>query len=258
MGAVSIVITNFNKGSSVLQAVESALFQLEDIDEIIFVDDCSTDGSGYRAEAKLEKGTSAYTFIKCNQKLGPGGSKNLGISRATNALIVLIDADDLLAEDAVPTIRSAFAANPCADFLFGDYLIRDVETGSEELQSCSSIADGDGWLVPAKLAKTWILLGSSPLRRSAWQKFGGFGEKHHESDDIDFFRNAIVAGARGYYLGRPIYIWNRSRGGNNASATQAHKSRAWLRNWRFYAKFLPIRTFRAQLFTNLRKLSRWV
>ncbi len=101
--SVSVVINNFNYERYVGLAIESALAQRPRV-EVVVVDDGSSDGSrevvsSYRRRVKLvfqDNGGQAAAF-------------NSGFAAATGDVVVFLDADDLLAPQAVRTIRTKFA-----------------------------------------------------------------------------------------------------------------------------------------------------
>lgn len=85
---ISVVIPCYNSASFLEQALQSVREQTRTVDEIIVVDDGSTDGSAaiaHRAEV---------TCVSLESNSGPGAARNRGISAATGDLIAFLDADD--------------------------------------------------------------------------------------------------------------------------------------------------------------------
>src|SRR5262249_38796934 len=128
-----------------------------------------------------------------------------------------LDADDTLPEDAVRRVRAAFQEHPDADFVFGNYLKHDLDTGAVEEVDCAGLARG-GVLAPETLATgEWILYGGSPCRKELWRRAGGYRAEHtNDVQDVDFWMRALLEGARGYFVAAPIYEWHRSSAGMNA------------------------------------------
>jgi glycosyltransferase involved in cell wall biosynthesis len=100
---VSIVINNYNYGRFIRQAIESALSQTYNNTEVIIVDDGSTDGS---ADIIQEYADRATVILKQNG--GQASAFNVGVSRATGDLILLLDSDDYLLPEAVETCVEQF------------------------------------------------------------------------------------------------------------------------------------------------------
>ena len=87
---VSVVITNFNYGNYVAQAIQSVLEQVYKPHEIIVVDDCSSDNS----RQVIESFGTQITPVFRNHNGGPGACRNDGIARTTGDYFILLDADD--------------------------------------------------------------------------------------------------------------------------------------------------------------------
>jgi glycosyltransferase involved in cell wall biosynthesis len=100
---VSIVINNYNYRPFVRQAIESALTQTYQNIEVIVVDDGSTDGS---VDLIKEYADRATVILKENG--GQASAFNVGVTRATGDLVLLLDSDDYLFPNAVETCVSQF------------------------------------------------------------------------------------------------------------------------------------------------------
>ena len=92
---VSIIVPVWNPGPSVSHCVESLRGQtLEDI-EMIFVDDCGTDGAMDVVRAAAAE-DPRIVILENSENLGPGISRNNGIDVARGEYLAFIDADDYL------------------------------------------------------------------------------------------------------------------------------------------------------------------
>ena len=69
--------------------------------EIIFVDDCSSDGTKKLAESFLERSGIRYQLIANSQRMGTNRSYNFAITRAHYPVIVTTDADVFFEPDAL-------------------------------------------------------------------------------------------------------------------------------------------------------------
>src|SRR4051812_26283844 len=86
---VSIVIPTYNRAALVGRAIESALRAASPGDEILVVDDGSTDGT----EAALASFRDRIRFITAPHR-GAGATRNRGIAEAGGDLIAFLDSDD--------------------------------------------------------------------------------------------------------------------------------------------------------------------
>ncbi|MDX1389152.1 MAG: glycosyltransferase family 2 protein, partial [Acidobacteriota bacterium] len=87
--AVSVVIPTYNRRDRVVRAVDSALAQCGAGDEIIVVDDGSTD----RTREALERYGHRVRYIDTPNR-GAGRARNIGIAEAKNPLVAFLDSDD--------------------------------------------------------------------------------------------------------------------------------------------------------------------
>jgi glycosyltransferase involved in cell wall biosynthesis len=99
---VSVLVNNFNYGEFVGEAIESALAQGPGV-EVIVVDDGSTDDSRSAIDAYAGRVTAIF-----QENAGQGAAFNTGFAASRGEIVVFLDADDLLAPDALGAIRAAF------------------------------------------------------------------------------------------------------------------------------------------------------
>ena len=235
---LSVVVTYFNKGEAVVSAVTSAISQMKPHDELVIVDDCSDDDFAKKAHNLAEQAGVKSELLRLEKNLGAAAAKNAGIGLASGDAVVLLDGDDLLTPDSLPSARVAMLQSPDADFFFGGYEIRTIETGESRVEMCRNLVDGSGMLNPHSLISNWTLLGCSIFRRSFFERFELFDPSGPRTDDIDMFSKALAAGARGAYIDRVIYIWNKSSDGNNSGIPPVAMLKSWRRRRHFFRRFL--------------------
>jgi glycosyltransferase involved in cell wall biosynthesis len=88
---VSAVVTAYNSEAYVAEAIESILRQTCPVDEVLVVDDGSTDRTG-QIVAQFENRGVKYLY---QSNSGVSSARNLGIQTATGDLIAFLDADDI-------------------------------------------------------------------------------------------------------------------------------------------------------------------
>ena len=108
--SVSVVIPCYNQGHLLQEALESVLRQSRPPEEIIVVDDGSTDDTAtvcqnYRRE------------IVCLRQANSGlsAARNSGIRRASSDFIHFLDSDDLLRVTTIAELLGAASRHPEAD-----------------------------------------------------------------------------------------------------------------------------------------------
>jgi O-antigen/teichoic acid export membrane protein/glycosyltransferase involved in cell wall biosynthesis len=92
---VSAVITAYNSEAYIAEAIQSVLKQSRAVDEIVVVDDGSTD---HTRQVVAEFADQGIKFIQ-QQNRGAGGARNRGIRETSGEVIAFLDADDVWLED---------------------------------------------------------------------------------------------------------------------------------------------------------------
>lgn len=94
---LGLIITFYNKENFVFQTLKSLSDQSDNFDEILLVDDCSTDSTLLllRQHSNFLRLTNA-TILKTYKNSGPGYARNLGINSSTSDYLFILDGDDYL------------------------------------------------------------------------------------------------------------------------------------------------------------------
>ena len=95
---VSVVIPVYNAGSFLPRTLDSIIHQSYPIDELIIVNDYSTDNTCQIIKdyiSLIDNPNFKFELINNETNLGPGISRNKGIELAKNSIIAFCDADDI-------------------------------------------------------------------------------------------------------------------------------------------------------------------
>ena len=101
--AISVIIPVYNVENYLEQCLESVVNQSVPFDEVILVNDGSTDDSPLICERYLTN----YKYIKLinQENKGPSIARNVGIEQAVSDYIMFLDADDYLEINTVETLK---------------------------------------------------------------------------------------------------------------------------------------------------------
>ncbi len=126
---ISVIIPVFNRRQEVLRALASALAQTLPPDEILIVDDASTDGS---AEAVAALQEPRIRIMRHAHNRGAAAARNTGIEAARGDWIAFLDSDDEWDKRKLALQLEALRHAP-ADTAAGvtGYVIRDYRTGEQ-------------------------------------------------------------------------------------------------------------------------------
>ena len=102
MTRLSIIIPIHNAVADLPRCVDSLLAQVGADDEILLIEDSSTDGSDALCEQYAAKHPCIQTY-HVNYR-GPSPTRNHGIQRASGQYIMFVDADDWMEDQAIETM----------------------------------------------------------------------------------------------------------------------------------------------------------
>lgn len=105
---VSVVISAYNAAAYLGEAIESVLAQTRPADEIVVVDDGSTDATATVARGYANRGVRLVQ--QPNQ--GAGASRNRGIRETSGELLAFLDGDDLWLPQKLERQLAYLAAHP--------------------------------------------------------------------------------------------------------------------------------------------------
>jgi glycosyltransferase involved in cell wall biosynthesis len=100
---ISVVISNYNYGHFLEACIGSVVSQTRPADELIVVDDGSTDQS-----RELLRRILGPTHVILQDNAGQRGAINSGYSASTGDIVIFLDADDMLDPTALKKVESAW------------------------------------------------------------------------------------------------------------------------------------------------------
>lgn len=148
-------------------------------DELIVVDDGSTDGT-----ADIARAHGARVIELRDKPRGPSYARNRGTELATGDILVFIDADVVVHADTLTRIESTFAQEPVVQALFGSY---DDNPPSPEVSSRFKNLLHHYVHQHGHRNATTFWAGCGAIRKSAFVAAGGFAESYQRPsiEDIE-------------------------------------------------------------------------
>jgi len=185
--SVSVVIPLFNKEKSVRRTIGSVLNQSRPPDEIIVVDDGSTDQSAIAAREALKREGSIRWELISQQNAGVSAARNAGAAATNSRFIAFLDADDEWLPDYLAEVERLACAFPDASVITTGKAIRYPD-GSIARQP-TALPDGffgivDRFLVRYRKSRGLIHSSAVTVRRDAWERSGGFPIGATQGEDI--------------------------------------------------------------------------
>ena len=184
--SISVIIPALNAAAFLPDLIDALQNGESQPEEIIVVDDGSTDGT---ADIARERG--CLVWRTATARSGPAMARNLGALHARGEILFFLDADVVPHADAVARVRSAFAADPALDALFGSY--DDQPTDPGFLSQYKNLFHHYVHQAGSEEASTFWT-GCGAIRRRVFLDLGGFTD--------DYGRPCIEDIELGYRLGR--------------------------------------------------------
>jgi glycosyltransferase involved in cell wall biosynthesis len=209
---ISLVIPTYNGQRYLGQTLDSVFVQTRRPDEILIVDDASTDGTPDVVERLARTSPIAIRFFRLEHNSGgPAQPMNVGIQAARGDLIALLDQDDLMLPEKVALQSGVLAAHPEVDLVLSDYALfnaegplpasraQDLHAEGHRVLMQAAPLEGQLRLVDRALAGAALLVRPGlPLtcsnqffRKSLWERLGGFDAASSLSADYTFVLNAM-------------------------------------------------------------------
>src|SRR5690554_2355488 len=91
MDLVSVIIPTYNRGGTIIRAIQSVISQTYSNLEIIVVDDCSSDNT---EELVSSIDDARLVYLKLNENVGGSSARNEGLQICRGEFITFLDSDD--------------------------------------------------------------------------------------------------------------------------------------------------------------------
>lgn len=203
--SISVCMSAYNGERYITAQLQSILNQLEAEDEVIVVDDASTDGTRERVQFLHD---DRIRLIVHPTNLGVLRSFEDAIHAASNKILFLSDQDDLWVPDKVSTILQRFRDHPSVTLVASDAAPIDQHGNSI---SRSYFADKGKFRAGllANLIRNRYIGCTLAFRASVGSEFLPFPHKYDVLHDVWIgVRNSLARG-RTMYIDRPLIFYRR-------------------------------------------------
>jgi glycosyltransferase involved in cell wall biosynthesis/peptidoglycan/xylan/chitin deacetylase (PgdA/CDA1 family) len=176
---VSVIVTSFNYGQYVGDALESILAQSVPASEVIVIDDGSTDDTAARVRSYPDL---QYVY---QTNAGVSAARNRGIAKSTGDFLVFLDADDLLLPRAIECNLRTFRENPAVGMVAGHYRYINADKTVQFRQPFHGVTSD---FYRHLLIDNFIgMHGAVMYKRAAISDVGGFDEALRRCEDYDVY-----------------------------------------------------------------------
>jgi len=200
--SVSAIIPTYNCARLLPQAIESAIHQSHKLQEIIVVDDGSTDNT----EECIRPFLSQIRYVK-QENRGLAGARNRGIRESTAEFVAFLDADDVWLFEKTEKQLAAFRSSPDVVLTFTD---AHVLSSSGKAMPTFMFGKGarEGYVFDGLLRSSFILPSTAMIRRNCFEDVGLFDEGLLCVEDLDLWLR-ISRKYQVKMVAEPLAVWRR-------------------------------------------------
>lgn len=223
---ISVVIPAYNRAKLLPHTLRSLLNQTLAADEIIVVDDGSSDDT-----AKVAEGFGDPVRVIRQNNAGPSAARNHGFRESTGDIIHFFDSDDLALPNKHQTqwdcLQSSGADIALGPWVKGRFSERRFLPDNQVYQQ-NGLPSGS--LVKALLSNWSIVPQSCMFRREIVQAAGGFPEDLRCGEDQIFFLNCLLKQAKVAHTPETLTLYRNDNQDEKLSGTGTGQLRS-IQQW---------------------------
>jgi glycosyltransferase involved in cell wall biosynthesis len=228
---VTVVIPCFNYGRFLADALDSLRRQEGGSPRILVVDDGSTE---HETQAILDALPDDIRLLR-QANAGLSAARNAGFRDSTTPLVLALDADDMLASDALRVLKHGLASDHEAGFSYGVTHFFGDWSGDMTMP---------GW-DPYRLLYRHTIGPTALTRRELFDDVGGYDPDILGYEDWEFWLHALARGWHGVKVEQVTFLYRRH------GATMLSGARREYRRW-----YRTLRAKHADLYARRKELAR--
>ena len=194
---ISIITVVLNSEDAIEKTIQSVIQQSYKDVEYITIDGGSTD----RTTAVIKEYADHIAYWSSKPDFGISNAFNKGLAKSNGDLIGIINAGDILLEDALLSVYNAFAENDI-DYLYGNSVLKDFNNTNLRI------------LKPVKIVG--FPYGGMPFQHSTFyatrrvfDSVGNYNINYKTAMDFEFFLRVLKMNFNSLYLDKNLTVYYR-------------------------------------------------
>lgn len=264
--SITVIIPAYNAAAFIKRSIDSVLTQRHPAQEIIVVDDGSTDGTAEIVKKYEERVRYIY-----QENRGVSAARNRGIREARGQWIAFLDADDEWLPEKLEKQQQILERNPELTWMGANYLRYSEQTGkcsshnipaqAEKLLHGKAYFDDFFRVFPIE---TYGWTGTMLVRRDVLLETGLFNEEMKVGEDLDLWMRIAYRWPKFGFVARPLAVYHIDYAGSLTRRTrevsevchfldrhiQLSAECGQQQRFRPVVRFIVRRTIRSMLFEN--------
>jgi hypothetical protein len=219
---VSLICPVHNRCHLIGDTLKSLLAQTRPADEIIVVDDASTDGTA----DFVRSFAPGVRIIALLENQGPGAARNAGLRQATGSHVIFFDSDDLASDDFIAA-RVECAEQTGADIVYGPWT---------PVWIVGERCEHDGYVRQSRAVpraplgaylRGWVLFVPNCLiRRTVLDSVGGYPEAIRTGEDMLLMWWLLARSGSVRHVERSMLLVRQHPEGQISAASEGDRMRA--------------------------------
>ncbi|SFD02585.1 glycosyltransferase family 2 protein [Algibacter pectinivorans] len=202
---ISIIVPCYNQAHFLDEALQSVYAQTSPNWECIIVNDGSTDNLEEVALNWTRKDIRFKYFFKENG--GLSSARNYGVNKATNNIILPLDADDVINTALIKDVLNTFN-NTNADLVYYDVSFFGKKEGK--------------YVLPKYNYKTLLLrntfIACTPFKKDNYLAIGGYDEQLKSFEDWDLWIRMLNKNSKVVKINKTLYYYRKHESGSLTNA----------------------------------------
>lgn len=200
---VSVVIPVYNGENFIKYTIESLLNQTKAVEEIVIVNDKSTD----KTNEILERYSSIQNIrvYQLEKNMGVSYARNYGASKSNGMWILFMDADDVAESELIEEYHKKLNQEKSKEWIL-------IHTASQQIDENGNLLEGihcfkqveSDEILGYQLLRNHVFLSGTLVKKEAFLKVGGFNASLKYAEDWDLWLRLANVGGFGY-IDKPLF-----------------------------------------------------